>query len=169
MFHARVFLLTFAACALYAQQGDAERGKVLFEGQGQCATCHRVNGVGSRRGPDLSEIGTQRRTPGIDASVPLAKNLEVSILEPDAEVLRENRSVRVVTKDGKTVTGRLLNLDSLTVQLLDQQDKLRSFVRSDLREATVITASQMPSYKDKLSGQQVADLVAYLLTLKKAE
>jgi mono/diheme cytochrome c family protein len=35
-----------------------------------------------------------------------------------------------------------------------------------LREYTVVTTSTMPSYKDKLSAQEMADLVAYLLTLK---
>jgi mono/diheme cytochrome c family protein len=37
--------------------GDATRGKVVYDGKGKCATCHRVNGVGSRLGPDLSDIG----------------------------------------------------------------------------------------------------------------
>jgi putative heme-binding domain-containing protein len=92
--------------------------------------------------------------------------LELSILEPDAEVLPENRFVRVVTKDGKTLTGRLLNQDNFTVQFRDAQDKLRSLVKSDLREVTVITKSQMPSYKGKLSDDDVADLVVYLSTLK---
>jgi mono/diheme cytochrome c family protein len=30
----------------------------------------------------------------------------------------------------------------------------------------VLTNSTMPSYKDKLSEQEMADLIAYLLTLK---
>jgi putative heme-binding domain-containing protein len=150
--------------------GDPVRGKALFEDRGECLTCHRVNGNGSRLGPDLSEIGNARRTgfgPGPDPTAPpLAKALETSILDPDAEVLPANRFVRVVTKDGATITGRLLNQDNFTVQFLDTQSKLRSFVKSDLRESTLITKSQMPSYKDKLGGQEVADLVAYLLTLK---
>jgi cytochrome c oxidase cbb3-type subunit III len=146
--------------------GDAQRGKILFEGKGQCTTCHRVNGNGGRMGPDLSEVGSPRRNPRTDTSIPLAKSLERSILEPDAEVLPENRFVRIVTKDGKTSTGRLLNQDNFTVQLRDAQDKLRSFVKSDLREVTVITKSQMPSYNGKLSDDEVADLVAYLSTLK---
>jgi len=30
----------------------------------------------------------------------------------------------------------------------------------------VLTTSTMPSYKDKMSEQETADLIAYLLTLK---
>src|SRR4029450_9142843 len=36
--------------------GDAVRGKTIFEGKGNCQNCHRVNGVGSLFGPDLSAI-----------------------------------------------------------------------------------------------------------------
>src|SRR5438132_10244043 len=38
-------------------RGDARRGQALFEGKGNCATCHRVNGKGSRVAPDLTDIG----------------------------------------------------------------------------------------------------------------
>ena len=34
-----------------AAAGDAARGKSIFDGKGACATCHRVNGNGSRLGP----------------------------------------------------------------------------------------------------------------------
>jgi quinoprotein glucose dehydrogenase len=147
------------AGSLLAQPaGDAVRGKAVFEGKGECLTCHRVNGNGSRLGPDLSEIGMARREN--------IKALETSILDPDAEVLPANRYVRVVTKAGTTLIGRLLNQDNFTVQLLDAMGKLRSFSKTDLRESAVLTKSQMPSYKGRLSDQEVADLVSYLASLK---
>ena len=74
--------------------------------------------------------------------------------------------VRVVPKTGSAITGRLLNHDNFTVQLIDPEGKLRSFVKADLREWTVNTKSAMPSYKGKLSDQEVADVVSYLATLK---
>src|SRR5688572_32787798 len=40
--------------------GDAARGKTVFEGKGNCQGCHRINGVGSLFGPDLSAIGAPR-------------------------------------------------------------------------------------------------------------
>src|SRR5262249_7296133 len=40
--------------------GDAAKGRTLFEAKGGCLACHRVNGKGSRLGPDLSEEGTIR-------------------------------------------------------------------------------------------------------------
>jgi hypothetical protein len=92
--------------------------------------------------------------------------LERSLVEPDAEVLGTSRFYRVVMKDGATVTGRLLNLDTFTVQLIDSKEQLRSFVKSDLREHGFSEKSPMPSYKDKLSAQELADVVSYLVSLK---
>src|SRR5688572_32438781 len=40
--------------------GDAARGKTIFEAKGNCQGCHRINGVGSLFGPDLSAIGAPR-------------------------------------------------------------------------------------------------------------
>ncbi len=136
--------------------GNVEHGKALFEGGAGCLSCHRVSASGSRLGPDLSNIGQLRR----------AVELEQSVLDPDAEVLGGNRFYRVVTRDGVTTTGRLLNLDTFTVQMIDSKEQLRSFVKSDLREHGFVEKSPMPSYKDKLSAQELADLVSYLVSLK---
>lgn len=135
--------------------GDAERGKLLFEGKGTCTSCHRVNGSGSRLGPDLSRVGQVRR----------ARELEQSVVDPGAEVAPTNRFYRVVTRDGVTITGRLLNLDTFTVQLIDSKEQLRSFVKSNLREHG-FTPAPMPSYRGTFSQQEVADVVSYLVSLK---
>jgi cytochrome c oxidase cbb3-type subunit III len=138
-----------------AVTGDAARGKAVFDGKGACATCHRVGLAGSRLGPDLSAIGLQRR----------AVELEQSLVDPDADVQVSNRTYRVVAKDGTVTTGRLLNIDSFTVQMLDAKEQLRSFMKSDLRDFGVV-ASPMPSFKARLSAQELADVVSYLVTLK---
>ena len=77
-----------------------------------------------------------------------------------------NRPVRAVTKNGAVVNGRRLNEDTYTVQLIDEQEKLISLTKADLREYTILTISPMPSYKDRLSENELADVVAYLLSLK---
>jgi cytochrome c1 len=81
-------------------------------------------------------------------------------------VLPQNRTYRAVTKQGETITGRLLNVDTFTVQILDSKERLLSLQRSDLREAGFVNDSPMPSYRDKLSSQELADVVAYLVSLK---
>lgn len=139
-----------------APAGDAARGKLVFEGKGTCLTCHRVNGNGSRFGPELTEIGTLRRS----------ADLQRSIVDPDAEVAQDNRTVRAVMKDGTVVVGRLLNWDTFTVELIDTKDQLRLLQRSTLKEFTIQKKSGMPSFKDKLSVQELSDVVAYLTMLR---
>ena len=52
------------------------------------------------------------------------------------------------------------------MQLIDAQERLVSLAKADLKEYSVGKTSLMPSYKDKLSAQELADVVAYLQTLK---
>jgi len=136
--------------------GVAERGRAAFEGRGQCLSCHSVGGRGGRLGPDLSDIGRTRSWAA----------LERSIVDPDAEVLATSRFYRVMTADGATVTGRLLNLDSYSVQILDTHEMLRSFEKSAVRSYGFADHSPMPSYREKLSAEELADLVSYLKTLR---
>ena|SRR5437879_6165390 len=136
--------------------GDTARGQTIFEGKAGCLECHRVKDKGSRVGPDLTEIGAVRRL----------VELERSILEPGAEILPQNRFVRVVTQDDVTITGRLLNQDTFTVQLIDSKERLRSFQRSNLKEYAFLDKSPMPSLQGKLTPRELADLLSYLISLK---
>jgi hypothetical protein len=52
---------------------------------------------------------------------------------------------------------------------MDQNERLRSLEKATLREFSVLMESSMPSYEDSLSEQEVADLLAYLLTLRGIE
>lgn len=147
------------ASARSAGSGDPRRGQAVFGGKGGCPSCHRVKDKGSRVGPDLAGIGALR---------PVSE-LERSLLEPDAVVLPQNRFVRAVTREGVTITGRRLNEDTLTVQLIDSNERLVSLSKAGLREYTILKTSPMPSYRGKLSSQELADLISYLLTLRGAD
>ena len=136
--------------------GDANRGRVIFEGKAACQTCHRIGGSGSRAAPDLSTIG----------SAMTAAALTKALVDPAAAMRPAIRSVRAVTRDGKEVLGRRLNEDMYSVQLIDEGGQLRSFNKSTLREFAILTTPRMPSYKDKLTPTELDDLVAYLLSLK---
>jgi len=135
--------------------GDASHGKVIFESKGQCLNCHRVGDHGSHTGPELTDIGGRP-----------AAYLEKSIVDPNDTVAPANRYVRAVTRQGVTITGRRLNEDTHSIQIIDDKEHLVSLDKSQLRECTVLKTSPMPSYQGKLSAQEVADVVAYLQTLK---
>src|SRR5207245_6303388 len=91
-----------------------------------------------------------------------------SLIDPSGAMLPLNRYVRAVTRDGKVITGRRLNEDTYTVQLIDTGEHLVSLIKLDLREYTVLKTSAMPSYKEKLTSAELDDVVAYLRTLKGA-
>jgi len=136
--------------------GDAARGRALFEGKGGCTTCHRVGRMGSRVGPNLSDIGSVRSP----------ASLQRSLLDPTSQMMPINRPVRAIKKDGTVVSGRRLNEDTYSVQIIDDREKLHSVLKADLREFTIGKTSLMPSFAQTLSADERADTIAYLLTLK---
>jgi putative heme-binding domain-containing protein len=136
--------------------GDASHGQALLEGKGACLSCHRVNGKGSRKAPDLSDIGAIRS----------AGYLERMLTDPNTQMLPINRPVHIVTRDGKTLNGRRLNEDTYTVQVTDEEGRLFSLAKPSLREFTISTKSPMPSYKGELTSEELSDVVSYLLSLK---
>lgn len=169
-----VFLLLFGLvpCVLFAQangrpsatakassgnvSAPVERGLAVFAGKGACLSCHEVRGHGSRLGPNLSEIGARStRTEILN-----------SLLEPNPQGSPQYRLYQIVTKDGARHTGKLLNQDLLSLQMLDAEGRLLSFKRSDVRENQFVPPAPMPSYRNKLSDEEVEDLVAFLLSLK---
>jgi putative heme-binding domain-containing protein len=143
--------------ATVVKLGDSARGRTLFEGNG-CGSCHRIGTAGSRVASDLSEIGSSRSPAAI----------QQALLDPSSMMMPINRPVRAVTKDGRTINGRRLNEDTFTLQLLTDQDELLTLQKSDLKEFRILTTASMPSYKDKLNPQQLADVVAYLASLRVA-
>jgi cytochrome c oxidase cbb3-type subunit III len=136
--------------------GDAARGRAIFEGKGGCTACHRTGALGSRVAPNLGDIGAARS----------AGSLQRSLLEPTSQMMPINRPVRLVTRDGTVINGRRLNEDTYSVQIIDDRERLHSLVKSELRELTISTTSPMPSVKGRLSDEEIADVLAYLLSLK---
>jgi putative heme-binding domain-containing protein len=146
----------FDPSGIAVKVGNVARGQALYAGRAKCATCHRINGTGSRLAPDLSEVGGAR-TPAA---------LQRSLLDPTAAMWPINRPVHIVTKDGREIRGRRLNEDTYTVQLIDQEEHLVSLTKSDLKVFEVGKTSLMPSVAKTFTSDEVADLVAYLLSLK---
>ncbi len=136
--------------------GSATAGGALFAGKGGCTGCHRVAGTGSHMALDLSDVGAVR-TPSY---------LEDALLEPETANLPQHRFIRAVTKSGETVSGRRMNEDTLTVQIIDSKERLRSLEKAELKSYEIETASRMPSYRDKLTAAERADVIAYLVSLK---
>ena len=135
--------------------GDAGRGKAVYEAAG-CGNCHRIGGDGPRLAPDLSDIGFIRR-PG---------RIATSLTDPSKATMPINRTVTIVTKDGRTIQGRRFNEDTFLVQLIDASEKIRSVDKADIARYDIGKTSGMPSFTEQLDDNGLADLLAYLVSLK---
>jgi quinoprotein glucose dehydrogenase len=190
----RILTAVLAMCltidsSLYAQTapdialpaGDAARGKTVFESsKANCLSCHRVNGAGSLYGPDLSAVGApprggqgrggggggggNARGAATPPAGPTAQQMVQSLLDPNAFVAVQNRYVRLTMRDGKTIWGKLLNVDTFGIQILDSSEKLENISKANVKDMTMV--SPMPSYREKLTTQELADVVSYLMSLK---
>jgi putative heme-binding domain-containing protein len=149
-------MASLSASVPTSASSDVKRGQALVEGKGQCLTCHKIGKGGDRSGPDLTGIGRLRK----------ADEIVLSLVEPDAEVLYSYRTFRGTTQSGSRFTGRVLNEDAFTVQIIDASGQLVSLTKADLRQYEFLKQSPMPSYKRTLSSDELSDVVAYLVSLK---
>ena len=142
--------------------GDPAAGRKIFEGSGQCLTCHTVEGQGVPVGPDLTSAGG---TP--------AERLQAVILNPNSPPAgarpwerRLPSTVIARTADGQEFRGVRRNEDSFSLQMVDTAGQLHLFDKSKLAALRSEPHSLMPDdYAKRLSPTEVRDLVAYLKTL----
>ena len=139
--------------------GDPVRGRqVFFETSGvSCKNCHRIQKDGKEVGPDLTMIGKK---------LTRAQLLE-SILEPSKLIEPKYVTYLAETDDGRILTGLLLSKDDDEVVLKDAQDKVSRIPTKKIEQLVPQRQSLMPNllFRD-MTAQQVADLLAYLSSLK---
>jgi len=151
------FIRALSASRAVNVTGDAKAGREVFDAN-RCTNCHWLNGAGAPRGLDLSAIG-HRLTPA---------EMMTALIDPSAEVAPEYWIWKATTKAGETLRGQRLNEDTFSLQILDNAGRLRSVAKADLREQSLEQRSPMPSFRDKLNGQQLNNLVAFLASLEGA-
>ena len=130
----------------------------MFHNAATCGKCHVVNGEGKEVGPNLSEIGGKL---GKDA-------LLISILDPSAGISHNYESYSAVTDDGKSISGVLVSKTDSEIVLKDINAIAHTLKAAGVDEFKKLPTSLMPADLQKLmSPQDLVDVVAYLLTLKK--
>ncbi len=144
--------------------GDPARGKGLFRGKGQCNQCHMIRGEGGRRGPNLSAIGRKRGSGYLRESL-LEPSRVVGTSSMIVEGYRRYWPVSITDLQGNVVEGVLFGEDSYSVQLLDEEERLLSVMKRDLREIRHSDESVMPGYREVFSDSELDDLIAYLSSL----
>jgi len=145
--------------------GDPSRGRALYEREG-CDRCHTIGGFGTGRGPDLTSVGLRRgvaylREALVDPAASLPRG-QTAIASDFVDWLM----VRVVDDDGREFRGMRMNEDTYTIQLKDARGRLWSFYKPSLGELEKeFDRSLMRSYRDRLTDQEIDDLLSYLMTL----
>jgi putative heme-binding domain-containing protein len=123
----------------------------------QCKNCHQINKVGTAIGPDLSHVGKQ---------LTRAQILQ-SILTPSEKINPKFVTYLAETSQGRIITGLLIEKNKQRVVLRNARNQRIEIQASDLELLVPQPKSLMPDllFKD-LSAKQLADLIAYLHSLK---
>lgn len=138
--------------------GSPTAGKQVFANrQAGCYLCHRIGNEGGRVGPDLSTIGQRRNQ----------RDLLEAVIFPSSSLARGYESHALLLTDGRALTGLITRetTDSIVLRGSDQNEiRIR---RDQVEEMKPSPLSIMPAgLENALSKQQLADLIAYLQTLK---
>ena len=145
--------------AILALKGDAARGTAVFAATTgvQCKSCHKIGDIGIEIGPDLSKIGKKYDS---------AKILE-NILQPSKEIDPKFRVHLVLTVDGVVHNGLLIKNENGEVILKDTKGKLIRLESGEIEQMVPQQQSMMPDLLLRdMTAEQVADLIAYLSSLK---
>ncbi len=143
----------FAKFTALAPKGNAASGKAL---SALCMACHQIGSAGGQIGPNLSGVGSM----GLEA---ILRN----ILTPNAAMEPGYRIYRVEMKNGDLVDAFFVSEDKDAVVIRQAGLPDRRVPKADIRSTQFIRRSLMPEgLLDGLQDQQVADLLAYLMSLK---
>ena len=131
--------------------GDVVDGEEAF--RMNCSACHRAHGQGGSLGPNLNAITTRRSLESIMASV----------RQPSVIIGRGFKPVRVVTISGEEVKGVLKSEDAFSLQMLDEQQRLQGFQKTELQSFERLQQSFMPSFSQTaLSDSALYNILNYL-------
>ena len=138
--------------------GDAERGaKVFASEKAKCSSCHRIGRFGKAVGPDLTTIGNNRSV----------EDLLESIVFPSASIVRDYGTYKVLTADGRVVTGLLVKETANAIEIQQANGEISKIVNDDIEQISPSAVSTMPAGLDEaLTEQQLLDVVRYLQTLR---
>ncbi|MCA9136943.1 MAG: DUF1080 domain-containing protein [Planctomycetales bacterium] len=133
---------------------DLQRGRSLFFAA-DCGKCHRMAGLGGSVGPDLTSIPNK-----FDM-----KYVVDSIIHPSKVISDQYGSSSVLLDDGRVLTGIVIEKgDQLEIYPVKATDKPEIVARDEVEAIEPSKVSQMPEgLLDRLSPEEVRDLVAYLM------
>jgi cytochrome c oxidase cbb3-type subunit III len=142
--------------------GDAKAGEAFFNGSvGKCSTCHSVTG-------DLAGIGGKMEPKALQNAIVSGRAGRGGFGAPADASSAAQITATLTLKDGKTVEGKLDQIDDFLVSVTDANGNHLSFDR-DKEVAKVVVHNPLQAHIDllpKFSDDDIHNLTAYLVTLK---
>ena len=131
-------------------KGITARGQPIFKEN--CAICHKLFNEGETIGPDLT--GADRGN--LDF-------LMTSLVDPSALVRKEYQSQTVALKDGRLISGLIVDETDRLLTLVDGNRQKIAVSRQSIEAIKPSDVSLMPEgLLDKLSEPQIRDLFRYI-------
>ena len=138
------------AAVIRGGSGDPYQGRTLF--QNTCGSCHRLFAQGGQVGPDLTVYNRAD-----------LESMLLAIVNPSAEIREGFENYSVETRDGRSLSGFLMEQDDRTIVLRGLDNQNVTLPRADLVEFKAAGLSLMPEgLLETFSDQQTRDLFAYL-------
>ena len=131
------------------KQADLAHGRATYATT--CGACHQLHGEGGRIGPDLT--GSNRAD---------LEYLLANLLDPSAIVGRDYQTTIVITDDGRSIAGIVVQETPTSVTLQTPTERVTVSL-DDIETRVLSPQSLMPENQlAQLSPEAARDLVAYL-------
>jgi quinoprotein glucose dehydrogenase len=143
-------------------KGDARRGRDVFLNTRvlSCVNCHRMEGVGSVTGPDLTRLWDTHT---------LEKILE-AIADPSKEIKEGYQAYRVELLDGQVLSGLKVSESATEIVLRDANGRDLRLNKADIETVSASRLSLMPDDTvTNLTFDQLVDLLAFLKSRSEQE
>ncbi|MDB6024791.1 MAG: putative rane-bound dehydrogenase domain protein, partial [Verrucomicrobiales bacterium] len=118
-----------------------------------CFVCHKLHGEGADVGPDLTGVG--RST--LDA-------LLANVIDPNQIIGKGYELVEVELKDGRSVSGRLVEESDTQLKLIAAGPTENVVAKSDIESKRVSALSVMPEGLEQMPDNDFRDLVWFILS-----
>ncbi len=148
--------LSQVLAALKDNNGNAEKGKALFQSQA-CIACHTFADGQAPKGPHLVDIGKRYNR----------QELVESIIKPSAKMAQGFESWQLLTKDGDVLTGFVTTESAERIVIRDGRGIMQELAQEEIEERKKQEISMMPEgLVGNLTVDQLSDLLAYLESLR---
>lgn len=135
---------------ILAGQPDVSAGHEIA--RKTCFVCHKLYGEGAEVGPDLTGVGRS----SLDA-------LLVNVIDPNQIVGKGYENVEIETKDGRTVSGRIVEETDSRLKLVSAGPKEEVVSKSEIASKRVSEMSVMPEGLEQMPDNDFRNLIWFIL------